>query len=119
MWANHKSCSKIDHIWLDPKIKDLVLDSDIKSMNLVTESDHNLIWTKLLLSPILYSNSLAEQRKNFSNYRKFYLYDKMTNEDWENFTALLEKYIEEFQRKESKKEVKYTSRLRTNWINKV
>ena len=118
-WTNYKSCSKIDHIWLDPEIKGLVMDSDIEHMDLVTGSDHNLIWTKLLLSPIFHTNSIAEQRKKYSGQRKIYQYDKMTNEDWENFTSLLEKYIEEFQRKELKKGRDPRESSKINWINEV
>ena len=35
IWANSKFCSKIDHIWLDPELKNLVIDSDIEIMDLI------------------------------------------------------------------------------------
>src|SRR5260363_110038 len=43
----------------------------------------------------------------------------MTNEDWENFTLLLEKYIEEFQKKELKKGRDFCESSKVNWINEV
>ena len=64
-------------------------------MDLVTGSDHNLIWGELCTAPFLEFRSLNRSKANEKNIpkRKIYLYNDATEEIWENYKTSLDSIL--------------------------
>jgi hypothetical protein len=96
-WSNSKTKTRIDHIWVSNRIKEGVQKSDIEEMDIVTGSDHNLIWGSISTAPFLGFENRNLSKLNIRNTpkRRIYLYQKASEEDWENYKSSLDNILSE------------------------
>src|SRR5205085_4507393 len=52
-WSNSRSATRIDHIWVSESLSRTLRQSDIEEMDIVTQSNHNLVWAEVGLEEIL------------------------------------------------------------------
>jgi hypothetical protein len=79
-WNRNNSYSQIDDIWIST---DILLDVEIPNLTNaigITESDHSIV------STTWFTNFSSHCPRNKKKKRKIYLYDRMTNENWEEFS---------------------------------
>ena len=61
-------------------MKSFILDSNIEGMEMVTDSDHGIVWIQLDSSGILEKNK-QRSRKGQKKTRRLYLYHKTTEKN--------------------------------------
>ena len=79
-WRRNNSYSQIDDIWVS---SDLLLNIDSPELinaTGITDSDYTILLTTW------HTNFSPSVPRNKKKKRKIYLYDRMTEENWENFT---------------------------------
>ena len=69
-WSNSLVQTRIDQIWISNKIKEGLKSSDIEEMDLITSSDHNLIWGEISTLSILEYNTQNLSKANMKKYSK-------------------------------------------------
>lgn len=91
-WSNGKSASRIDYIWISEGLEGLLRQSDIEEMELVTQSDHNLVWVEINTRGLLRAPRVrtGDSRKAT---KKVYTYDKATKENWEDYRTQLDNIV--------------------------
>jgi hypothetical protein len=91
-WKNSKMQTRIDQIWISKELRAGLQKSDIEEMEFYTNSDHNLIWAQLELTPVLrYKEGQSAGREEIK--RKIFLYNEATKENWEEYAIELEKLV--------------------------
>ena len=97
-WSNSRSATRIDHIWVSESLSRTLRQSDIEEMDMVTQSDHNLVWAEVGLEEIL-GPQKAETGDSQKATRKVYLYEKATKENWEDYRTQLDHAVKSNYRK--------------------
>src|SRR5205814_2352317 len=97
-WSNSRSTTRIDHIWVSESLSRALRQSDIEEMDMVTQSDHNLVWAEVGLEEIL-GPQKAETGDSWKATRKVYLYEKATKENWEDYRTQLDHVVKSNYRK--------------------
>jgi hypothetical protein len=94
-WSNGSTQTRIDQIWISSKLKEGLNNSDIEDMDLITGSDHNLIWGEINTSLVIETSTKNLSRANERNIprRRIYQYQEATVEDWENYRAKLDNIL--------------------------
>jgi hypothetical protein len=91
-WYKDGLASRIDYIWVGEEIQALIIDAGIEDVNMITNSDHNLIWSKFKTSEILsYGNFRKKAGKR--PIRKVFLYHKATESNWESYKVDVENML--------------------------
>jgi hypothetical protein len=103
--------TRIDQIWVSRKVKEGLQRSDIEEMDLVTGSDHNLIWGDISTTSFLGYNSSKLRKTNLKKTprRKIYLYQNASVENWEDYRSTLDNILKETSVKSEKKYLEATS----------
>jgi exonuclease III len=92
-WKNSETQTRIDQIWISKDLALCLQNSDIEDMEFRTDSDHNLIWAQISLNSIFSFTNRRNQEGKIKR-RKIFLYNEATKENWEDYTAELEKLIQ-------------------------
>src|SRR5260364_217343 len=69
------------------------MEAKIKDMSTWTDSDHNAVIAKIYLGHLIEKKSLSTIKQR-EQKRTIYLYDKASEEDWENYAMLLQRLQE-------------------------
>ncbi|CAG8661137.1 26967_t:CDS:2, partial [Gigaspora margarita] len=88
-WSGRGSESQIDDFWVSRDTLVLLTEPKVALAENITDSNHKIVSTELVLLHLLKN----KQRKRIK--RKRYLYDRMSDKDWQNFIASLEKKVDE------------------------
>ena len=105
-WNRNNSYSQIDDIWVST---DILLDTEIPNITSaigITESDHSIISTTWV------TNFSSHCPRNKKKKRKIYLYDRMTNENWEEFSNKIQ---QNFTLMSNQEPITDTKSLNRNW----
>ena len=93
---------RIDQVWVSKDLRLGLQKSDIEEIELVTESDYNLIWAQIKLDLILRLR-IGDTAGRKSIERKIFLYKDTTKENWDNFTRDLKKSCQDITIESQKK----------------
>ena len=72
--------TRIDYIWIIQDIKSFILDRNIDEIEIVTDSNHSLVWIQLDKSGILEKNR-QRTKKGQKETRRLYQYHKATEKN--------------------------------------
>jgi exonuclease III len=75
-WTNGHTHTRIDGIWITEELQYTVFSSAIISSQLITDSDHKIVMTKMDLSNSIRNCKLAKSIKTSSTKRIIFEYDK-------------------------------------------
>jgi len=86
-WIGHSSTSQIDDIWCNSEIILDIEKLEIIDATYITDSDHRIITAS-------WNIDISKQKtiRNKKKKRKIYHYEKMTKENWEDFTSEINDY---------------------------
>ncbi|KAF0383396.1 hypothetical protein F8M41_011782 [Gigaspora margarita] len=79
-WSAQESSSQIDDIWVNYKILLHMTEPKLLDSTDSTKSDHKIIMTCWHIDSPIYDTRRKRKKK------KTFLYDKMEEENWENFS---------------------------------
>jgi exonuclease III len=96
-WSNGTVKTRIDQIWVSTRIKEGLQKSDIEEMDLVTGSDHNLIWGEMRTFSFLDYSIPNRSKANIEKIpvRRIYLYEEASEENWENYKNSVDNLLKE------------------------
>ena len=79
-WQKEETASRIDYIWVGEELENLLDEAVIQDIDMLTGSDHKLIWAKLRTRDILGYGRLRKKARS-SPTRRIFLYHKATIEN--------------------------------------
>src|SRR5437764_14684803 len=86
-------------------MKSFIIDSNIEGIETVTDSDYGIVWIQLDSSGILEKNK-QRSKKRQKETRRLYLYHKVTEENWSEYSQEVEKIIRNATKRKKKIDIK-------------
>ena len=83
-------------------MRSFILNSNIEQMEIITDSDHGIVWIQLDSIGILEKNK-QRSKKEQKETRRLYQYHRATEEDWNNYSQEVEKIIRNAEKRKREK----------------
>ena len=99
--SNKDIQTRIDFIWASPNWQDYIINGDILAADIITESDHSIVFSHFDVSTIIRNFNRAQLKRN-GNKRRIYEYNKMDTEKWKEFMTEVDV---QFDRRSNLKEI--------------